>query len=85
MAGPSVVRRVTRALSELREGQTALLVSLDVADGMDVRLMELGFLPGNHVTALRSAPRGDPRVFRVDGTQIALRRETTRHIQVELL
>jgi Fe2+ transport system protein FeoA len=42
--------------------------------------MELGFIPGHAVAAARSAPGGDPRVFRVDGAEIALRRETARHI-----
>jgi ferrous iron transport protein A len=48
------------------------------------RLMELGFLPGATVVAGRSAPGGDPRVFRVDGSEIALRRETARRLKVHL-
>lgn len=46
------------------------------------RLMELGFLPGSRVLAVRAAPGGDPRVFRVDGAEIALRRETARHVRL---
>jgi ferrous iron transport protein A len=43
--------------------------------------MELGFLPGHSVTPAHSAPfGGDPRVFRVDGSEIALRRETALHL-----
>jgi ferrous iron transport protein A len=38
--------------------------------------MELGFLPGSTIVAARSAPGGDPKVFRVDGSEIALRKET---------
>ena len=41
---------------------------------------ELGFLPGTLVVAGKAAPGGDPRVFRVDGSEIALRKETTRHL-----
>lgn len=40
--------------------------------------MELGFLPGARVRAVRAAPGGDPRVFHVDGAEVALRRETAR-------
>ena len=47
------------------------------------RLMELGFVPGmSRITAGRSAPGGDPQVFQVDGSEIALRRETARRISV---
>jgi ferrous iron transport protein A len=44
--------------------------------------MELGFLPGNEVTLGRRAPGGGPRVYRVDGTEVALRQETARHLYV---
>lgn len=71
-------------LSELREGQQAILESLDLPDDLASRLMELGFLPGHAVHACQSAPGGDPRVFSVDGSQIALRRETTSRILVRM-
>jgi ferrous iron transport protein A len=45
--------------------------------------MELGFLPGTEIVAGKKAPGGDPRVFRVDGSEIALRRETARHLRVQ--
>ncbi len=83
MSGPSsVCSRGIRALSQLKDGETAIVHSLDVPDDVRVRLMEMGFLPRCPVTALRSAPGGDPRVFRVDGTEVALRRETARRISV---
>ena len=46
------------------------------------RLMELGFLPGTTITAGFSAPGGDPRVFQVDGSEIALRRETAKRLMI---
>jgi ferrous iron transport protein A len=49
------------------------------------RLMELGFLPGSRVVAVRAAPGGDPRVFRVDGAEVALRRETARRLLLRAL
>lgn len=72
-----------RSLAELSEGDTASVVTLDLEAEVALRLMELGFIPGSRVTAGHSAPGGDPRVFRVDGSEIALGRETTRHIVVE--
>ena len=46
--------------------------------------MELGFLPGSQVVCGRSAPGGDPRVYRVDGAEIALRRETASSLILQL-
>jgi ferrous iron transport protein A len=65
-----------RRLSDLREGESAVIDNIELPADMSVRLMELGFLPGATVTAAWAAPGGDPRVFRVDGSEIALRRET---------
>lgn len=42
--------------------------------------MQLGFLPGHQVEAAKAAPGGDPRVYRVDGSEVALRKETARRI-----
>ena len=71
------------SLVDLREGESAILERLDVPPDVARRLMELGFLPGTSVVAAQSAPGGDPRVFRVDGSEIALRRETTAHIYLQ--
>ena len=73
-------KRLPEKLSELREGEQGILDRIDLPEAVSQRLMELGFLPGTSVTAAQSAPSGDPRVFRVDGTEIALRRETALHL-----
>ena len=67
-----------RNLMELRRGEHGILERIDLPEDDARRLMELGFLPGHTVIPAHSAPGGDPRVFRVDGTEIALRRETAR-------
>jgi ferrous iron transport protein A len=67
-------------LVELRAGQQGVLDRLDVPDDVARRLMELGFLPGSLVVAAYAAPGGDPKVFRVDGSEVALRGETARNL-----
>lgn len=57
--------------------------SLDLPGDDARRLMELGFLPGVEVTFCRRSPFGDPRVFRIDDADIALRRETAQHVLIE--
>jgi len=76
------VRNSIHTLAELREGEHGILEKLDLPEDTARRLMELGFLPGQIVAAAMSAPSGDPRVFRVDGSEIALRRETARHLKI---
>jgi len=70
------------SLVDLRRGDAAILDGIDLPQDEARRLMELGFLPGMRITAGRSAPGGDPQVFQVDGSEIALRRETARRLKV---
>lgn len=70
------------SLVDLRAGQAAVLESLDLAEDLSRRLMELGFFPGGDVVAAGCAPGGNPRVYRVDGSEVALRIETARSIRV---
>jgi ferrous iron transport protein A len=69
-----------RNLTELKPGEAGVLEKLDLPEDDARRLMELGFLPGHSITRGLSAPGGDPRVFRVDGSEVALRRETARRL-----
>jgi ferrous iron transport protein A len=78
-ASPSVGKRT---LAELRTGERGILESLDLPEDIARRLMELGFLPGHAVTPAQSAPGGDPRVFRIDGSEVALRRDMAAHLWV---
>ena len=70
------------ALSEMAVGESAVVASLELPDDVGDHLMHLGFLPEATVEVLRRAPAGDPTVYRVEGAEIALRRETARYIQV---
>lgn len=65
-----------RNLTELKPGEVGVLAKLELPEDDAQRLMEMGFVPGHSVTRGLSAPGGDPRVFRVDGSEVALRRET---------
>ena len=69
-----------RNLTLLMKGETGILDHIDLPEDDARRLMEMGFLPGHTVTRAGSAPGGDPRVFQVDGSEVALRRETARHL-----
>lgn len=73
------------ALADLAVGESAILADLKLAPAIAEHLMNLGFVPGLVVKALRSGPGGDPRVYRVDGTEVAMRRDLSEHIGVEAI
>jgi Fe2+ transport system protein FeoA len=69
-------------LSELKVGESGVLVALDLPESVQNHLMHMGFVPGALVTVLLRAPAGDPTVYGVDGMEIALRRETAAAIRM---
>lgn len=79
---PIGVRRVS-VLSELRVGESGILVALDLPESVQNHLMHMGFVPDARVKALRRAPAGDPTVYAVDGMEIALRHETAESIRMK--
>jgi ferrous iron transport protein A len=70
-------------LSELKVGESGVLIALDLPESVQNHLMHMGFVPDAHVTALRRAPAGDPTVYGIDGMEIALRVETAKAIRVK--
>ncbi|HMK29795.1 MAG TPA: FeoA family protein [Terriglobales bacterium] len=68
-------------LAELNEGERALLSGLEMPEAVAERLMCLGFVPGVEVVAGKCAPGGDPRVYCVEGSHVALRRETSQRMR----
>ena len=78
--GTVAAKQVARSLTVLKRGESGILERIELPADDARRLMELGFLPGHTVTRAHSAPGGDPRVFQVDGSEVALRRETAVHL-----
>ena len=69
-----------KTLAQLPRGQSGILDRLDLPEDVARRLMELGFLPGQVIVPARTAPGGGPRVYRVDGSEVALRPETASRL-----
>ncbi|HAI86644.1 MAG TPA: ferrous iron transport protein A [Firmicutes bacterium] len=70
------------ALSDLHMGQTGIIRSV-LATGMArSRLLDLGFLFGTRVTAVRRAPLGDPTAFTIRGAMLALRAQDASLVTV---
>ena len=71
------------ALSEVRVGGSGVLEKVELPEEISDHLAHLGFLPGASFEVLRRAPAGDPTVYRIDGLEVGLRRETASHILTE--
>jgi Fe2+ transport system protein FeoA len=71
-----------KSLADLKPGTTAVVGELGFDESDAVRLMELGFIPGMSVSCRRRVPMGDLSIYDLDGSQIALRRETASRIRV---
>ncbi len=71
------------ALTDLEVGEAATIDHISLPPAEQQFLMRVGFVPGVQVGFSRRAPLGDPSVYSVDGTEIALRAETACHIIVK--
>lgn len=76
--------RTPRTLVDLAPGAAAEILGLDpTAPGeVSMRLRHLGFRAGIEVTKLRTAPLGDPSVYRLLGYDTCLRRREASYIEV---
>ncbi|MWB93735.1 ferrous iron transport protein A [Flavobacterium sp. GA093] len=68
----------------LKKGEKAIIKDFDI-DLIPLKLLEMGCLPGNLVELLQIAPFGDPLFLDINGSHVAIRVETAREIEVELI
>jgi Fe2+ transport system protein FeoA len=76
------MNEVQVALLDLERGEAGTIDHISLPSADQQFLMRIGFVPGAEVRFTRRAPMGDPSVYSIDGTEIALRSETARHIFV---
>jgi DtxR family Mn-dependent transcriptional regulator len=71
-------------LSALVPGEAAEVVALAAScrGAQRRRLLDLGLVPGTHVSSELRGPSGDPTAYRIRGALIALRRDQASHIFV---
>jgi Fe2+ transport system protein FeoA len=71
-------------LGDIPLRQEVELVSIDLPAHLAEPLLERGVLPGCRICPVRSSPGGDP-IVSVDGSLLALRRETAACLCVKIL
>ena len=69
-------------LADLKRGQQGII--LDVSSiHIPLKLLEMGCLPGNSVELVQVAPFADPMYLNINGSHLAIRKETAIHILIE--
>jgi ferrous iron transport protein A len=71
-------------IHSLKKGQKAIIKDFDI-DVVPLKLLEMGCLPGNVVELLQIAPFGDPLFLDINGSHLAIRIETAREIEVDII
>ena len=69
-------------LSELKNGETAVIVRLSGHGGFRKRIMEMGFIRGEKVKSVLDSPMHDPVKYHVMGYDVLLRRNEAEMIEV---
>lgn len=71
-------------IDQLLKGQKATITDFDI-EVIPLKLIEMGCLPGNNVELLQVAPFGDPLFLNINDSYLAIRLETARKIQIEII
>ena len=71
-----------RTLADLAPGERARVARVSGDDGLHLRLLEMGFVPGTLVQVIKRAPFGDPLELRLRGGHTSLRRAEAARIEV---
>ena len=69
-------------LSELKEGESGIIVKVTGHGGFRKRIVEMGFISGQKVEVLINAPLKDPVKYRIMGYEVSLRHSEAEMIEV---
>ncbi|WP_299337871.1 FeoA family protein [uncultured Psychroserpens sp.] len=70
-------------LADIKRGQTAIITDVSSIH-IPLKLLEMGCLPGNMVELVQVAPFADPMYLNINGTHLAIRKETAIHILIQI-
>lgn len=72
-------------LSDLKQGEDAVIVRVGGKGAIKRRMMDMGIVPGSRINVVRIAPLGDPIEFSIKGYSLSLRKSEAKEIIVELI
>ena len=69
-------------LSQLKAGERGIIKGFETSD-LELKLMEMGCIPGETVVVEKIAPLGDPISIRIAGYSLSLRKNEANQILLE--
>ncbi|HZH63875.1 MAG TPA: FeoA family protein [Flavisolibacter sp.] len=74
--------KIIMTLSQLKAGQQGLIKGFESPE-LQLKLMEMGCIPGEIVIVEQIAPLGDPISIRISGYSLSLRKNEASQITLE--
>ncbi len=75
---------MSTTLADLKKGESAVITDVSSTE-IPLKLLEMGCLPGNNVQLVQVAPFADPMYLNINGSHLAIRKETAIHVLIEKL
>lgn len=69
-------------LAHLKRGEKGIITDVS-SELIPLKLLEMGCLPGNTVELIQLAPFKDPMYLNINGSHLAIRKETAALILIE--
>ncbi|WP_405294659.1 ferrous iron transport protein A [Algibacter sp. Ld11] len=69
-------------IAHLKRGERGVITDVS-SKNIPLKLLEMGCLPGNFVELIQLAPFQDPMYLNINGSHVAIRKETASHILIE--
>ncbi|APX98855.1 ferrous iron transport protein A [Lacinutrix venerupis] len=66
----------------LKRGEKGVITDVS-SELIPLKLLEMGCLPGNFVELVQVAPFSDPLYLNINGSHLAIRKETAIHILID--
>jgi ferrous iron transport protein A len=73
---------VEDTLANIKRGERCIITDVSSIH-IPLKLLEMGCLPGNYVELVQVAPFHDPMYLNINGTHLAIRKETAMHILIK--
>ena len=72
------------SIADLKKGEKGIIKDVS-ANNIPIKLLEMGCLPGNEVEIIQLAPLLSPIYININGSRLAIRKETARLVIIEKL